>query len=287
MTAPRNKLTLKKVIEVSSLYTAFERRCQKHYRFDGESHIYWEMVCVLEGSVGITADDDVYSLRAGQMILHKPMEFHRLWASADTEPLVCIFSFVASAMPDIEGRVYNMSANDQVRVKKLVKNLQRHYEMDEYDDGTRMYFTGVKEGCEEKAYSDVCYLQYIILKMISDGVEGAVADGSSSARKYTEIVGAMEKNIEKRLSLDDIAQMCNMSVSNVKKIFYRYSGKGIVSYFNELKVRRSLELLDRGMSISEIALALGFDDQNYFSTVFKRIMGQSPTKYKKENLRGE
>ena len=283
----RKELPVKKRIEISSLYTAFEQRMDKNFYFAGESHVFWEMVCVLEGNVGVTADDDVYSLCAGQMILHKPMEFHRLWASGGTEPVVCIFSFSATNMPTLNGRVYKMTANDQVRVKKLHDNIHEHYEMDCAASGISMFFLGVKENCEEKAYSDVCYLEYLILKMTSRGAGGAVSDGSVGARKYAEIVGVMEKNIEKRLSVEEIAAECAMSVSNVKKIFYRYSGKGVSTYFNELKIRRAIELLDGGATVNEIAMSLGFEDRNYFSTVFRRIMGQSPIKYRKDNLRGE
>ena len=281
------ELKFKKIIDISSLYTAFMRRCEKNYYFGGEAHEFWELVCVLEGSVGVTADDDVYSLCAGQMIIHRPMEFHRLWAGADAESVICVFSFSAASMPTLSGRVFDMSANDQIRVRKLLDNFHSHFDMCLSEDGIRMDFSGIKPGCEEKAYSDISYLEYMIMKIISNGADLGVGDGSSTARKYAAIVGVMQKNIDRRLSIDDIAQLCNMSVSNVKKIFYRYSGKGVSAYFNELKIRRALKLLDEGKSVNEISAALGFEDRNYFSTVFRRIMGQSPVKYKKENLRGE
>ena len=74
-----------------------------------------------------------------------------------------------------------------------------------------------------------------------------------------------------------------MSVSNLKKVFFRYSGLGVSRYFTELKVRHAVMMLNDGKSVKETSYALGFGDQNYFSTVFKRIMGKSPMQYKKEN----
>lgn len=50
------------------------------YYFDGESHDFWEFVCVLDGSLGVTAGEDVCILEKGQSVLHRPMEFHRLWS---------------------------------------------------------------------------------------------------------------------------------------------------------------------------------------------------------------
>ena len=288
MSAQYNALAPKKRIDITSLYTSFARRCPKNYYFDGEAHGFWEAVFVLEGNIGVTADDDVYSLRAGQMILHKPMEFHRLWAGADTEPLVCVFSFSADVMPSLDGRVFAISAEDAVRVRKLLDSFSLHYVLKSTDDdAVQLQICDVREGCDDIAYADVCYLEFMLLKIISRGADTAVSDSSPAARKYAEIVGVMEKNIDKRLGVEEIAAMCNMSVSNVKKIFSRYSGKGAANYFNEMKIRHSLEMLDRGISVSDISSSLGFEDQNYFSTVFRRIMGKSPIKYKKEILRGE
>ena len=90
----------------------------------------------------------------------------------------------------------------------------------------------------------------------------------------------MKKNIGKMLSVDDIAKLCSMSRSNVKRVFAKYSGMGVIEYFNDMKVKRAKKLLREGMSIKEVSLALGFYNQNYFSTMFKRIDGVSPGKYK-------
>ena len=56
---------------------------------------------------------------------------------------------------------------------------------------------------------------------------------------------------------------------------------GVTSYFTNIKIRRAMTYLKEGKSVKETAVLLGFDDQNYFSTVFRRIVGQSPTEYVK------
>ena len=58
------------------------------------------------------------------------------------------------------------------------------------------------------------------------------------------------------------------------------AGVGIMVYFNRLKMQRAAELIKEGFSVKEAALSVGFSDQNYFSTVFKRITGRPPTKAK-------
>ena len=263
-------------ISLRSLYTAFETQREKEYYFEGEAHNFWEMVCVLGGSIGATADNDVYSLCAGQVIFHKPMEFHRLWSDEGTSPFTCIFSF-SGKMPELNGRVFSLSVKNQERVRHALAMIEEFYEIDDID------VLSVKEGKENEAYAALCYLEYLILSIVSQKAETGAEVSTPSARKYAEIVGIMDNNINNRLSLEDIAFLCNMSVSNLKKVFFRYSGQGVSRYFSELKMRRAVMMLNDGKSVKETSYALGFDDQNYFSTVFKRIMGKSPVQYKKEN----
>ena len=67
---------------------------------------------------------------------------------------------------------------------------------------------------------------------------------------------------------------------NLQKSFSYYAGVGVMEYFNRQKMRRAAELMAEGYSVREAALAVGFSDQNYFSTVFKRITGHSPSAVK-------
>ena len=94
------------------------------------------------------------------------------------------------------------------------------------------------------------------------------------------ILSVLEQNIYRKLTISQIAKLCNMSESNLKKVFNKYAAKGIMNYFNTIKIKKAAQCIGSGMSIKETACLLGFSDQNYFSTVFKRVMGVSPAKYK-------
>ncbi len=268
-------------INIRSLCTAFEIQRNKGFYFAGEAHPFWEMVCVLDGSVGVTADNEIYKLSAGQVVFHKPMEFHRLWSDEGTAPIICIFSFNATKMPALDGSVFSLSLHNQQRIKRALSLFLENYEVE------KGHIKSVKPGRENEAYSAVCYLEYLVLSISSQKPDTMPESTDPSAKKYAEIVGVMNKNIGSRLSLDEIASLCNMSVSNLKKVFFRYSGQGIAEYFNEMKIRRAIMMMSEDKTVKEISSELGFYDQNYFSTVFKRITGKSPVKYKKDVMRGE
>lgn len=101
---------------------------------------------------------------------------------------------------------------------------------------------------------------------------------SQSAKNYSFIVKTINDNVDKRLSINELAAICNMSAVNLQKTFSKYASVGVVEYFNRIKMQKAVELLEQGMSVKQTALLLGFHDQNYFSTVFKRITGNTPSR---------
>lgn len=264
---------VKNAVEIQTVYTAFNQHFAKDFSFNGESHDFWETVFVLDGKVGITADNDVYSLGSGQMLFHKPMEFHRIRSEGGTEPTVIIFSFSASDMPKLKKRVYAVSEEGLEEVKAVLDMTSGAFVS---TDG-RFH---IGDGKELEARLALKRLEVLLLTVILGDETEEIREISKGTESYRRIVDTMKKNIGKMLSVDDIAKLCSMSRSNVKRVFAKYSGMGVIEYFNDMKVKRAKKLLREGMSIKEVSLALGFYNQNYFSTMFKRIDGVSPGKYK-------
>ena len=60
---------------ITKVYTTYLWEFHADYRFKGESHDFWELVCVLQGSISVAADTNVFDLSAGQAILHNPLQF--------------------------------------------------------------------------------------------------------------------------------------------------------------------------------------------------------------------
>ncbi len=91
----------------------------------------------------------------------------------------------------------------------------------------------------------------------------------------------MEDNVERRLSLDDIAGYSGFSPSYLSAMFRNRTGYSPVAYFNLMKIRKACGLLDAtDMKLTQISFKLGFEDQFYFSRLFTKIMGVSPTAYR-------
>lgn len=91
----------------------------------------------------------------------------------------------------------------------------------------------------------------------------------------------MEENLEKSVTLHDIAKYTGYSVSHFSMLFKCNMGHSPLSYFNELKIKKACELLDTTeLKINQISCMVGFNDSFYFSRLFAKIVGVSPKKYR-------
>lgn len=93
----------------------------------------------------------------------------------------------------------------------------------------------------------------------------------------------MDENIERRLTLEDIAIYAGFSPSYLSAMLKKRTGYGPITYFNLMKIRKACVFLDTtAMKLNQISFKLGFQDPFYFSRLFTKIMGISPKAYRKQ-----
>lgn len=255
---------------IKKIYTAFGKKYGSSYYFEGESHNFWEIVMVVDGEIGVTAGSELFILKKGQAIIHEPMEFHRLWSEGSTCPEIIVLSFEAKNVPEYCSKIFEIG--DVSKPKKILEEMQSCFNLGEYA------LVGINDSI--KSQLAIKKLEIFLIETLSQRLPEKTSVKSRTAENYTAIVTVLENNVTKPLSVPEIAKMCNMSEINLKKTFSKYSGMGVIKYFNRLKIAEATEMIKNGMSVAETAAALGFANQNYFSTVFKRITGNSPGFYK-------
>lgn len=95
-------------------------------------------------------------------------------------------------------------------------------------------------------------------------------------------IAYMKMNLDKKKSVKDLADQQNLSVSHYLRSFKAKTGQPPTTYFNQLKVQQSCQYLYfTDKNIKEICTLLGIDDQYYFSRLFTKLIGTSPSAYRK------
>ena len=263
--APLNDCGIARAADILAFHCSLDRQFDKDHNFSGERHPFYELVFVAEGTVGITAGEEVHTLSGGQILLHSPDEFHRIWSEFGSSPHVRNLSFFAAAIPSLGSRVVQLNDTEQAELTTVCDAVAQ----------------GIRTGDRALLNEARVRLELWFLQVAKK--ENATAEETPllpSALRYAEIVGILNANLHKQLSAGEIAQLCNISLSALKKIFTRYAGMGVSRYFTEMKMRYAAEQLQAGMRVGEVAALLGYFDQNYFSTVFRRVMGSPPGTYR-------
>lgn len=92
----------------------------------------------------------------------------------------------------------------------------------------------------------------------------------------------VEEHFAEQLTIKEIAQASSLSESYFRTIFKEVTGLAPLDYLNRIRVVKSLEYIQgEGLPISEASLKVGILDTNYFSRLFKKIIGHSPRHFRK------
>ena len=91
----------------------------------------------------------------------------------------------------------------------------------------------------------------------------------------------LRENVERKLTLDELSAHFHYSVSHLSALFQKQTNHSPIDYFIRLKIQKACQYLElTNMKMNQIHSRLGFEDAAYFSRVFTKIMGVSPSKYR-------
>jgi len=91
----------------------------------------------------------------------------------------------------------------------------------------------------------------------------------------------MESNVYSAINLPDISEQLGISTSRLNEIFKTYTSMTPYQYFIQIKINKAESLLEqKNISVKEAAFRMGFEDQYYFSRLFKNKTGVSPSDWK-------
>lgn len=136
-------------------------------------------------------------------------------------------------------------------------------------------------------YVKAAYLQVILVIFNRVQIKKYTQLCNYSDRKRELIYDAIsyiEAHLDEDISFSQIAQNVNLSPSYFRAIFKDVTGLTPIAYLNRMRIVKSLEYLEyEGLSIADAAGKVGIYDANYYSRLFKKVMGYSPRYFKKIN----
>ena len=114
----------------------------------------------------------------------------------------------------------------------------------------------------------------------------SISDIRTIPDKLRKAVGYISKNFSKTITLDELAAYCAISKSQLIRYFKQAFGKTPLNYITDYRIAKTKELIFNypHLTLKEISYELGFDNQHYFSRVFRNQTGETPTHYRDRTL---
>lgn len=274
---------------VDMIVSAIIRNIYETFDYPGDMHDFWEMVYVMDGNATITEDENVYLMTSGNVIFHRPLEFHKLYIqyqqNSPTKIMILSFKCSGSAIESLGDGLFMMSDTQQKDLIDMYNTIMSTYKWVEGEGLVPINAVdeNTKNLDEMIVYSKLTVMLLTLAKNLlpvkSEELQTRVSSGIYNYKRMMEI---LNEHIYEDLSVDDIASMGCMSRSNVQKLFKTYSGCGVMQQFNRIKVAKAMDLIKAGMNINEISSRLSYTSPNYFSEVFKREVGVLPSRFKQQ-----
>lgn len=268
---------IKRNLTVEEFYTIFELDIEDKYVFVGEMHDFWELMFVEKGTISVCADDRVYELKENDLIIHKPMELHKFSIENGAIAFIMSFSLNGKYAELFKNCTVKLSSKQRSYMYEIIKHLKQL--VTEVDDGGTWYLSRIRD--DDVSMHEIGILtERFLLSLVKSNTPILDLPSNYETEIFKQTVHIIDDNLSTWITTADIAEKLNISVSYLKKVFSKYAGLGVHKYFLKAKMTYACRLLQRGMSISEVAEALSFSSYNYFSIVFKRETGKTPSQFK-------
>ncbi len=264
-------------MQITGFYTMFQCERQPGYAFKGETHDFWECVYVQDGKIRVTSDERIYNLKKGQIVFHKPDELHKYNVVGNEKANLFIFTYecFGKFSSFFENKVLELDRDQMQIIEDLflyMKSIGIKLPLPDNCDVLKMLQSKPVE------YQTIATYFHSLFLSLYHTSKSSKESNSESAKNFKHAIQYMRDNIDKNITIDELAEHCCISPTGIKNLFYKYSGLGVHKYFLKLKISTATQLLEKGKSVSDVAEILGFSSQAYFSAAYKRETGKNPSK---------
>lgn len=275
------KTILDTPVYIDGVYSVHYFEYAKDFAYSGEFHDFWEIVYADKQSMYITAGAEEILLPMGHLYIHRPGEWHTIRCDGVRAANSVIVSFDCHCpkLLNIAGMVIECNNEQKALLGAIIREASDAFSTplgQSYTRQMRLSRSG-PFGCEQLIR---LYLEQLIILLIRGNSTTVPKKPPKNNALLIEICQYLSQNIHLPLRFMDIKEEFNVSSSVIKKVFREHMNCGVMEYFNRLKVDAAKEMIrESGLNFTEIADALSFNTSQYFTTVFRRISGMTPSEY--------
>ena len=260
------------------------------FSFPGESHDFWELVCVDRGEIDALAGERRLTLKKGNILFHKPNEFHNVLTNGKVSPSLVVIGFVchSPAIKSFEDQLMSVQDTEKELLAQIIVEARNTFSGrldDPYQEELIFNSEPLTFGSAQLISH---YLEQLIIHLYrryfsySLPVRSSrfLAEASSGNDTYNRIVRYMEEHLGERMTIDSICRDNLVGRSQLQKLFRDTKGCGVIEFFSMMKIDTAKQMIrDNQLNFTQIADRLGYSSIHYFSRQFKQITTMTPSEY--------
>ena len=260
------------------------------FSFPGESHDFWELVCVDRGEIDALAGDRRLTLKKGNILFHKPNEFHNVLTNGKVSPSLVVIGFEchSPAIKSFEEQLMSVQDTEKELLAQIIVEARNTFSGrldDPYQEELIFNSEPLTFGSAQLISH---YLEQLMIHLYrryfsySLPVRSSrfLAEASSGNDTYNRIVRYMEEHLGERMTIDRICRDNLVGRSQLQKLFRDTKGCGVIEFFSMMKIDTAKQMIrDNQLNFPQIADRLGYTSIHYFSRQFKQITTMTPSEY--------
>ena len=251
-------------------------RVHYHYVQKLQGCDYCMLIYCVGGKGWCKIEDVTYQIVQDQYILlpaHKPYSF----GADNFEPWTIYFLHFRGTL---SGQFFTKQQGPQTILPGKHSRLQERIQL--FEEIYQKFAMGYIQ--EYMAYASLCLYQllgsFVYLEQYCYTMHTPQTKEVSFA---TRVIHYMQENLQRDLELKQLADNFKYSPSHFSVLFQKETGVSPINYFIRLKMQKACQYLELSrMKIFEISQMLGFDEPAYFSRLFTKVIGMTPTAYRKQ-----
>lgn len=260
------------------------------FSFPGESHDFWELVCVDRGEIDALAGDRRLTLKKGNILFHKPNEFHNVLTNGKVSPSLVVIGFEchSPAIKSFEDQLMSVQDTEKELMAQIIVEARNTFSGRLDDPYQEELIFNSKPLTFGSAQLISHYLEQLMIHLYrryfsySLPVRSSrfLAEASSGNDTYNRIVRYMEEHLGERMTIDRICRDNLVGRSQLQKLFRDTKGCGVIEFFSMMKIDTAKQMIrDNQLNFTQIADRLGYNSIHYFSRQFKQITTMTPSEY--------
>ncbi|MNO13968.1 Regulatory protein SoxS [compost metagenome] len=257
-----------------------------------KGYYHWHQCCeimyVHGGQGNVVVNQQMYDIRSGMLFFFQPYQLHRIYSEVSPErPFVRTIFYID---PHTAENLLQGFAKRKAIFSALWQgeNTYCGFDLSGSNEAVEWIYKNYnlcRNSAMEEDTEDITMMLLQLLSCLGTGENSLIHPEERRNLRYSEqIMNWIEEHYQEEVNLEQLAAETHLSKSYVSRVFHQETGGRLVDYLTARRIKQACRLLSTtDMPVEQIGIAVGFPNASYFNQLFKRVLGTTPLKYRKNN----